>query len=192
MNSSKTRYTHVAIILHWLIATGIISLVGMGVAMIQFPLPLKISLAIYQLHKSVGITVLFLILLRVLWRLSHPAPPLPLQMNRRQQCVANLMHRLLYVLMLWIPLTGWFLLSVSTHNYPFRFFGTFWWPELPIFGLLHRSASNQNIVRILHVYGGWIISAAVVLHVIAALRHWFVDHDDVLERMIPMLRRTSK
>lgn len=189
MKSEQARYTSVAIGLHWLIALGILSLVLMGVVMVQFSLPLAVSYELYQLHKSIGVSVLLLVVLRTLWRLSHGAPPLPASMAARQETAANVMHRLLYALMLWIPLTGWFLLSVSDENHPFRFFGTFWWPEVPLFGLLHRNPSTGNVVRIFHVYGGWIISAAVALHIVAALRHQFVHKDDILGRMLPDRKR---
>ena len=179
------RYTPVAIILHWTIAFGILLLVVMGVVMVQLPLSLETKFALFQLHKSIGITVLFLVLPRISWRIFHSAPPLPARIPHVQRLAAQGMHYLLYALMLWIPLTGWLLLSVSSLKFPFRLYGIVQWPNLPVFGLLKRGHAAESLVTFLHVYGAWIMTAAVGLHVLATLRHQFVDRDDVLQRMLP-------
>ncbi|MCF3946635.1 MULTISPECIES: cytochrome b [Acidiphilium] len=188
------RYTLVAIILHWIIAFDIILLVVLGVVMVQLPMSLETRFALFQLHKSIGITVLFLVLLRIAWRIFHPAPPLPARIPRAQRLAAHGMHYLLYALMFWIPLTGWLVLSVSSLKLPFRLYGIVDWPDLPVFGLLKRGHAAESAVAVLHVYGAWIIVAAVGLHVLAALRHQFVERDEVLQRMLPawpVLKRTT-
>src|SRR5262245_53273741 len=117
MNAS--RYSTVAIALHWAIAVCIITLLGLGFVMTEMP-PRKLAtlFAIFQLHKSIGITVLLLTIVRLAWRLTHPAPPLPDTMKPWERLAAQSVHVAFYVLLLAIPLVGWALVSSSPRNIP--------------------------------------------------------------------------
>jgi cytochrome b561 len=125
------RYTAVAMVLHWLIAIGILALIGVGLAMTHLTLAPMLQFQLYQLHKSIGITVLLGVLLRILWRVFHPPPALP-DMPRLEKAAAEGAHTLLYVLMIVLPLTGWALVSVSPFNLPTVLYGLVPWPHLPV------------------------------------------------------------
>src|SRR5579871_5889871 len=105
MPSFKTpaeRYTAVAILLHWLIALGILALIAIGLTMTQWQAsigPME-TFKLFQLHKSIGITVLLLAVIRVLWRFTHKPPPLPAGMPAVEKGAAHGLHWLLYILML--------------------------------------------------------------------------------------------
>ena len=99
------RYTAVAMVLHWLIAIGILALIGVGLAMTHLTLAPMLQFQLYQLHKSIGITVLLGVLLRILWRVFHPPPALP-DMPRLEKAAAEGAHTLLYVLMIVLPPVG--------------------------------------------------------------------------------------
>src|SRR5450830_884036 len=102
------RYTKPAILLHWLIALLIIAAFSLGLTMVNIPGLTPTKLKFFSWHKWLGVTVLALACLRLLWRLSHPAPPYPPGMSRLQIRVAHLLHILLYALMFAVPLTGYF------------------------------------------------------------------------------------
>ena len=128
----RSRYDAVAIILHWTIGLGILALIAIGLTMTHLGLAPMAKFQLYQLHKSIGITVLLAVLLRLLWRLTHRPPPLP-AMPPLEKAAAEGTHRLLYLLMLVIPLSGWALVSVSPFNLPTVLYGVVPWPHLPVF-----------------------------------------------------------
>jgi cytochrome b561 len=186
------RYSAVAIALHWAMALGILILVAMGLAMTHLELPPLRLFQLYQLHKSIGVTVLLLALIRVLWRLSHPPPPLPVNLSRAERTAASGVHGLLYVLMFAMPLTGWALVSASPLGIPTVLYGVMPWPHLPWFADLADKAAAEKELAGLHTIGGWAVIAAAGLHAAAAMRHHFILRDDVLWRMLPAWRRTRK
>ena len=177
------RYTAVAIVLHWLIAIGILALIGVGLAMTHLTLAPMLQFQLYQLHKSIGITVLLGVLLRILWRVFHPPPALP-DMPRLEKAAAEGAHTLLYVLMVVLPLTGWALVSVSPFNLPTVLYGLVPWPHLPVLPQLKDKAPVEAVVKFIHGKLGWLLLALVVLHAGAALRHHLVLRDGVLRRML--------
>src|SRR5580698_11625069 len=103
----QNRYNTVAIILHWVIALGILVQIIMGLAMTNLAISIGLKFTLYQLHKSIGITVLLAVLLRVAWRFTYTPPALPETMPKLEQHAASATHFALYVLMLAIPFTGW-------------------------------------------------------------------------------------
>ena len=181
------RYTIVAITLHWLIALAILVMVAVGLTMVNVKLAPMVQFKLYQLHKSVGITVLVLAVLRLLWRLTHRPPPLPADMPRLERQAAGGTHILLYCLMLGMPLIGWALVSASPLNIPTFLYGVIPWPHLPILSTLHDKAPVEAVLKHVHAYGAFVLIALVLLHVAAALRHHVLIRDDVLRRMIPGL-----
>ena len=179
------RYTRIAMLFHWTMALGILSLIVMGLAMTQLTITPMLQFKLYQLHKSIGITVLFAAVLRILWRLAHRPPPAPVSLARVERNAAEGMHRLLYVFMFAMPLTGWAVVSVSPYNIPTVLYGLIPWPHLPILSTLPDKASADAILSNVHAYGGWILMALLAVHAGAALRHHFVLRDEVLVRMLP-------
>lgn len=191
--TSSTRYTLVAIALHWAVAIGIAALVMMGLAMAHLNLPPLVKFQLYQLHKSVGITVLLLAVLRLGWRLTHAAPPLPEEMPRHETLAAHVSHWLLYVLQFAVPMAGWALVSVSVLGIPTILYGTVLWPHLPILSSIANKAPVEAFFATTHAWLAYALVFVIVAHTAAALRHHIIIRDDILTRMVPGLRpRTLK
>ena len=181
------RYTAVAIFLHWVVALGILALIVIGLVMTQLTLPPMRLFQLYQLHKSIGITVLLAGVLRLAWRLTHRPPPLPAAMPAVERHAAAGSHVLLYVFLFGLPLTGWALVSASVFNIPTVLYGTIPWPDLPVFPDLANKAPVEAFLKHVHAYGAWCLIALLVLHIGASLRHHFVVGDSVLTRMLPRI-----
>jgi cytochrome b561 len=196
----NSRYSAVAIFLHWTIALGIICMVPMGWWMtdhVTDPAYAASVFRTYQLHKSIGLTILVLSVIRLIWRLTHAFPPLPDHMPAWEKAAARLSHVLLYVVILVMPLTGWLYVSAGWNNQmnipfevPTLWFGLFQWPHLP--GLAHAADATRGQVAGLsiavHAWLAWGAVALVAIHVAAALKHHFFDRDSVLASMLPIIR----
>jgi cytochrome b561 len=183
--AARTRYDSVAIALHWAIAFGIILQIVMGLTMAHFAIPIGTKFWLYQFHKSVGITVLFAVAIRVLWRLTHTPPALPDSMQGLERRAAGAAHLALYGFMLALPLTGWALVSVSPYNIPTVLYGLIPWPDLPILSTLPDKHAADAVAEFIHSRLAWVLAGLVALHAAAALRHHFILHDGVLRRMLP-------
>ncbi|HVZ99221.1 MAG TPA: YceI family protein [Caulobacterales bacterium] len=200
MSTTSQRYTAVAVLLHWAIAVAIAGqiLLGwwMGEALDNSALRAQ-AFAAFQLHKSIGLTILLLSLIRLGWRLLHRPPPLPEHMSAWERVAALSTHWAFYALIVLMPLTGWLYVSAgwSAHDnhafdVPTYYFGLFHVPHL--FNLDHgpdamRSALAQTTMS-MHSAMAWILIVLAALHVAAALKHHFYDRDEVLTHMIPGLR----
>lgn len=162
---------------HWLIAALIIAQAVIGLSMVGMGLtPAKVR--VFALHKSIGITILALVLLRIAWRLSETRPvdlPTVPQWQRR---AAHAMHLALYVLILAIPVSGWWFNSAS--NAPLVWFGVF---DLPSLTGGYLPVWKPRALR-LHQALFWLLAALLMVHVGAALWHHFKQRDDVLRRML--------
>jgi len=185
------RYSLVAILLHWAIA-GLI-LLNFAVAWRMEDLKGLAKFEIFQLHKSIGFTVLTLSVLRLLWRLVNRAPPLPSGMPSWQRAAAIATHWGFYAVMIFMPLTGWIMVSVSDLNIPTLVWGVVPWPH---FEFLHElpKASRKAIGGASHTAHMALAIGALllfVLHVAAALKHQLVDRDGLMGRMIPGLGARS-
>ncbi len=177
LSATVQRYTAPAVLLHWLIALLIFGLFPLGLYMSDLPLsPRKIELVAW--HKWLGVTVLLLALLRVLWRATHRAPPLPASVPQWQQRAAELLHGLLYLLILAIPLSGWALSSAAGVQ-------VVWWGVLPLPELLPKDKALAHALVIVHATLNYTLAALVAMHVAAAIKHHVVDRDGVLLRMLP-------
>ena len=188
MQVDRARYTSVAIGLHWLIAAGLVAQVTLGLVMVGDDLPLMRKFELYQLHKSIGVTVLLAVVLRVLWRLTHRPPPLPGEMPVVEKRAATGAHLLLYAVMLGLPLSGWAMVSASVRPFPTVLFHVVPWPHLPILSTLADKAPVEDALKWLHAWLAWSLIALVVVHVGAVLRHVF-RRDGILWRMAPFSTR---
>ncbi|MBL8509996.1 MAG: cytochrome b [Chitinimonas sp.] len=171
------KYTLPARLLHWLVALGIIAAFALGLttdSMEGFSLQ-KLKLINY--HKWLGITVLGLVAIRLLWRLSHRPPELPAQMQPWEKQVAHYTHMLLYVLMFAVPLGGW--LYSSAKGFPVVWLGMV---ELP--NLMDKNEELAGTIKFMHKIGAWTLVLLAVAHAAAALKHHFIQKDDVLKRML--------
>ena len=178
---AAARYSAPAMLLHWMIAALIFGLFPVGLYMSDLALsPRKIEL--YAWHKWFGITVLLLAVLRLLWRIGHRPPELPASVPRWQAAIADALHRLLYLFILAIPLSGWALSSAAGVQ-------VVWWGVLPLPSLLAPDHALARQLAEVHEWLNFTMAALVVAHVGAALKHQFVDRDGVLLRMLPRLSK---
>ena len=174
---STPSYTRTAIALHWLLAFGLIGTFMVGVYMHELPLSPD-KLKIYSWHKWAGVTIFMLAVLRLLWRFSHRPPAAPDHMPRWQQLVAEGVHYLLYLLMLAIPLSGW--VYSSSTGVSVVYLGL-----VPLPDLVPKDRETAKMLLLLHQVLNSLLAVVVTLHIAAALKHHFVDHDDILARMLP-------
>ena len=174
---TPARYGAAAQFFHWVIAALIVVQFVLALKAGSLPLGLH-KLAVLARHKSFGMTILMLAVLRLLWRLRHPPPPLPDGMSRLERGAARATHAAFYVLLLVMPLTGWMMSSAK--KYSVSWFGLFTWPDL-----IGKSEVAFKILRTTHDALACVLFTIAVLHILAALKHHFWNRDDVLKRMLP-------
>lgn len=180
-------YTRTAIALHWIIALLIIGqLIGGKVMMWLDPGSAKFEL--FQLHKSFGIMILLLSILRLIWRLLHKPPALPAGMKAYEKIGAKLSHIGFYVLIIGTPIAGWVMVSASELRITTKIFKLVRWPDFPG---VPRSESFEDLMKDVHEYMAYAIILLLILHIGAALKHHFVNKDDVLARMAPHIKSPS-
>jgi cytochrome b561 len=179
------RYSRVAATLHWVIAALIAINVTLGFTAELFPDD-WVRPAI-DLHKSVGFTVLGLVLLRILWRLSHKPPPLPGSYPRLERIGAHAAHIVLYGLILLLPISGWMHDSAfkDAAAHPLQLFWIIPW--FRIGRIAHLPPATKEVVHgqlfALHVWAGYALYALVALHILGALKHQFIDGHAEFQRM---------
>lgn len=172
------RYTAIAQLFHWIIAALIVT--QFTLAWMGEDLPLGAhKLALLARHKSFGMTILMLAIVRLAWRLLNPPPELPTGMTPIERMLARATHVAFYVLLFAMPLTGWMMSSAK--NYSVSWFGLFTWPNL-----IGKNAAAFDFLKSTHDYLSDALFAIAVLHVLAALKHHFWNKDDVLLRMLPL------
>ena len=184
------RYTRVAAILHWLVAVLIIVNVALGLGADAFPDGL--IRPVIDLHKSIGLTVLGLVLLRILWRLSHPPPPLPASYRPLERKGAHVAHLVLYALILVLPVSGWLHDSAfkDAAAHPLKLFWVIPWFRIGAVADLNPAAKEQahTIFYALHVWSGYALYGLVALHIAGALKHEWLDRQSELARMAVRLK----
>ena len=180
------RYSRGAIILHWLIALLIVGQVAGGVVMTKLlSKSSALTFEVYQLHKSFGITILILSLVRLGWRLTHKPPALPAAMPGWQKRVSGLTHLAFYGFIILIPVSGWAMVSVSPYNIPTVLFDVIAWPHLPFWDGAENKKAVESVFKEVHEYMVFAMVGLLAVHIGAALKHHFSDRDTVLARMAP-------
>lgn len=172
------RYTRIAVLLHWMIALLIISAFALGVTMVDIPGITPTKLKYFSWHKWLGITVLGLVSLRLVWRLTHPAPSYPAAMPEWQRTAAHGLHGLLYALMFAVPITG-YLYSLAA-GVPVVYLGAV---PLPVF--FEANEVWKPILKQVHNTLDMALLIIVAVHVVAAFKHLIIDRDGVFRRMLP-------
>lgn len=176
MTAAAPGYTLTARVLHWIVATLVLLMVPLGIVIAnEWGGPAQQFL--YNLHKSIGATLIPIVIVRLLYRINHPAPPLPSDIPAIQQFAAHATHWALYVLILAQPIVGY--IMTSAYPAPVPFFGLF---NLPAIWPANRALSEQ--LSVVHLYIGIAIAVVAAMHIGAALFHHFVRKDRVLMRMI--------
>lgn len=173
------RYTRVAIWLHWTVAALIVTNIVIGLFHDAMP---RGSI---NAHKAIGLTVLFLSIVRLGWRLTHRPPPQSRDHKAWERLLAKTTHRLFYVAMIAVPLAGWMLVSAAPERRPLNFFGLFDLPYLPV----AQSAASGGFWNGAHEVMAFGMIGLLALHVAGALKHQLIDRDDELARMAPAFGR---
>lgn len=172
------KYSKTAILLHWLIA--ILILTNIVLASMSEDLPRAARAAYMNPHKAIGISILALSVLRLLWRIGHRAPPLPSSLSGWQANLGRFVHALFYVLIIAVPATGWLMVAAREGAPPVDFFGLFS-IDLPVADSKMLSSFGHEGHEILTKP----LVALIILHVIGALKHQFVDRLPFIQRMWP-------
>lgn len=179
ITNTKTHYGLVAIIFHWTIAILVITNIVIGLYMASLPevgFNMKKITLIFT-HKEIGIGVLFLVALRLMWRLINTLPTFPSSLPAWQKIAASAVHWSLYGFLFAMPITGWLMSSAA--GLPISF--------AKIFDLPNLISMNQNLIpfyQSVHKWIGYALIATLCLHISAALRHHFIFKDTILIRML--------
>ncbi|WP_417783608.1 cytochrome b [Terasakiella pusilla] len=180
LRNTKTAFGRVAKFFHWSMVFGFIALYVIGFTMTDLPIGPEMFERI-ALHKSIGIGVLALAVVRLIWRFSNPNPALPDTMAPSERWGAHFSHIALYIAMMVMPLSGWAMSSAA--NYPVSVFG---WFTLP--NILAPSKAAVDSLKEFHGLLAWGILGLLALHVLAALKHHYINKDNVLTRMLPFYK----
>ncbi len=187
------RYGAVAMFLHWMIAITIIANICIGLYASDLPFRDPDFMKLMWWHKSIGLLVLILSVLRVAWRWMNPAPPPPKGLDPWIRVLGSSVQHLFYFMIVVIPLAGWLMVSAGAHGHATSFFGLFNWPAFPGLSGLTRSAAHpyHETFETIHVWLAWAMVGLVPLHILAGLYHHFIRGDNVLLRMVPGTRLRS-
>jgi cytochrome b561 len=175
----QERYTRTAVALHWLIALGVLAQIGFGWYLQEIPRGTPDRTIYVNFHKSTGMILGLLILVRLGWRLTHTPPPLPQAMPAWQRVAARISHVLLYVCMVTMPLAGYTASNFS--KFGVNFMNAV---MLPPWGINDRAI--YAFFNGLHVWTSYLFVTLIAIHVLAALKHLLIDRDGVFRRMWPV------
>jgi len=188
------RYTSVAIAFHWVIAVLLVSMVFWGWWMESLreqafagEVSFGFVSSAFNWHKTAGILILALSLARLGWRFMNPAPALPAGMAAWERFGARFTHVAFYAVMIGAPIGGYVAASAYGDLFPIKLFDAVSLPKLPV----PQTEAFQQLSGSMHGAGGWVILVLLAIHAGAALKHHFINRDDVLARMIPFLRRAN-
>jgi len=180
IRNTTVRWGAISQLFHWLIVVLILTQFVLANEYNHLPLGLA-KLGVIAKHKSVGITIFALAVLRLVWRALNPTPELPNTLKPYERVLAHITHYALYAILFLMPLSGW--MMSSARSFPVSWFGLFQLPDLvapnrPLYDTLHTT----------HDTLAWILVVVATLHLLAALKHHFVLKDDTLRRMLPFTR----
>ena len=189
IRNSSEAWGWPARLIHWVMALLVIGMLGFGFYLTNaFNPGDPAKLGLVQQHKSFGFTVFVLACLRLVWRAVNPTPRLPRGMRRMEYAAARVSHIALYILMVALPVSGWLMASASPLNnpdaYPIQIrnivFGLFELPDPIKVG----TSELEHLFRSIHFYCGLALLSVLGAHVVGALKHHFINRDDVLTRML--------
>jgi cytochrome b561 len=182
--SVSSRYSAVAQAFHWIIAALIVTQFTLAWMADDLPLGAR-KLGLLARHKSFGMTILMLAVLRLLWRAFNRPPPLPPGMSKIERWLARISHTAFYLLLFAMPVTGW--LMSSAKNYSVSWFGLFTWPNL-----IGKNEDHFDLLRSTHEILSDVLFVLAIVHILAALKHHFWNKDDVLVRMLPFKKSEKR
>jgi cytochrome b561 len=174
---STDHYPPTSKLLHWLIAACVLIIIPVAIAMDRVGEG-PAQDALYNLHKSLGVLIFVLMVLRLINRVVTGAPAPDQAIERWQKAASSAVHGLLYVLLVAMPIGGY--VANSAYGASTPFFGLFELP--PIIG--KNEALSERMFAV-HTFAGWAVGVLALMHIGAALQHHFIHHDNVLRRMLP-------
>lgn len=183
--ATAESYSRVAIWLHWIIAALIIANITIG--LLNEDMAREARRFWMGQHFAIGLSVLILSIARVGWRLANPAPPLLRDYAAWERVLARVTHTLFYLLIIGLPLLGWLAISTGRNGGSVDMWGLFSMPGLPV----GADESAHKSLEQIHGLLGKVMLGLIVLHILGALKHQFLDRDSTLARMIPLLRAQS-
>lgn len=175
LSNTTHEWGSISKLFHWLIALLIVIMLFLGFTFGIYPK--SIVGVVYNIHKSLGVTILFLMILRLAWRLANPTPRLPETTPHWQKVLARTSHTLLYILLIATPLCGW-IMSTAAGKPP-----NFWWIGHLNAPWVMRSKITAEIASDVHTTLAITLSIVLAFHFLGALKHHFIDRDTVLKRM---------
>lgn len=181
--NSAERYSSVAQLLHWLVALFVVAQFALAWTADALPRDERPA-ALMLTHKSIGLTVLVLVIIRLAWRFLHKPPAFPSSMPRAEQWLSRITHWGLYVLLLAMPLSGWLMVSAAGGQVEW-----FWLVSVP--APMGENEAWGDFFHETHELLCWVLFALAVFHVVAGLWHGLVKKDGVMERMLPA-RKSKK
>ncbi|MDJ0933136.1 cytochrome b [Breoghania sp.] len=184
LRNTPNGYGLISIVFHWAMVLLILALFGLGLYMTGLPQTESGTFALYQLHKSLGFTVLALVAVRLLWRLANPVPRLLDVMPGWERAGAHAGHLALYFLIFAIPLSGWLMVSASPWGIPTVLYGVLHVPHLPVPAALGDKAAAEGTLKGVHEILAWAVIALAAFYAAAAFKHHLISRDDTLRRMI--------
>ena len=180
LRNTRTRWGALSQLLHWLMAALIGVQIGLGLTGADLPLGMS-KLATLARHKSLGLTILALAIIRLAWRALNPTPAPPAALKAYERRLARATHAALYVLLIALPMTGWIMSSA-------RGFPVSWFNLVQLPNLVTPSPPLYHAMVLTHGVLASALGLILILHVAAAIRHHFVLRDEILRRMLPASR----
>lgn len=185
MSLANTRHAYggVAKTVHWLVAVMILALIPLGIVANALPADTSDQIALkarlFTIHKTIGVTLFFLALARILWAVTQPRPAALHPDRRVETAAATAAHWILYASLILVPLSGWAHHAASTG------FAPIWWPFGQSLPFLPEDPELAEVFAGLHIVFERVLAITILLHVAAALKHHWWDRDDTLRRMLP-------
>jgi cytochrome b561 len=174
----QERYTATARWLHWLTVVLMVMQAVFGIWIAEFaPKDDKLKFLLYDIHENSGFTLLLLVLFRLYWRATHPAPPLPAGLSPLLRLAAHANHAVLYALLVALPLVG--VAATAAWGFPFRYLGL-----IPIPSPFGKDEALAPTLSAIHDNGAFVLLAAIAVHIAAALWHQWVRKDGTLDKML--------
>ncbi len=174
----QDKYTKIAIFLHWVVGLLVLSLIALGIYMHDIPKGDPDRAFFFNLHKSIGVTVGLLMLIRLWWRRKNLPPALPNTIPGWQRRLSKLSHGLLYGVLIVMPVIGFAALQFT--KYGVTYFG--------LFKISPMGSNNPEIrdwLQSIHHDLSYVIMGLIAIHILAAMYHWIVLRDGIIRRMLP-------
>lgn len=184
MTHTRQSYSGFTVALHWVTAALVVSQIAIPIVTEDLARPERMFWM--SAHKSLGLVLMVLTLARLAVRLRRPLMPLPGAMAGWEKFLARATQIAFYALLIGLPLGGW--IASTASGRPIMFFWTLPWPDLPF--IPHDRALARNVMEI-HEVAGKAMIGVIALHIAGALKHYVVDRDNVLQRMLPFLPRRA-